>query len=87
MWLVDLGETRQADAWIVADRDKDKETAATMTRPPTSISLSEALFAQNAGITAPWYLVSIKVLTAALFSASASFLMAGLSLLSGRATR
>jgi hypothetical protein len=28
MWLVDLGETRQADAWIVADRDKDKETAS-----------------------------------------------------------
>ena len=43
--------------------------------------------AADFGTTAPEYFFSIKAFTSALVSASASFLMASLSLLSGRATR
>lgn len=42
---------------------------------------------QNAGSTAPWYFFSMKAFTSGLVSALASFWMASLFLLSGRATR
>ena len=42
---------------------------------------------QNAGTTAPLYLLWMNCFTSGLFSALASFWMAGLSLLSWRATR
>ena len=42
---------------------------------------------QNAGSTAPLYFLAMKAFTSGLVSALASFCMASLSLLSGRATR